>query len=55
MTQNSVDVAALEQNLRNRGVKFLLASFVDMHGVSKGKVVPVAHLKQMLSGSELCT
>jgi glutamine synthetase len=33
----------------------LLASYVDMHGVSKGKAVPVAHLDRMLAGSELCT
>lgn len=37
------------------GVKYLLASYVDMHGVSKGKVVPIAHLDRMMSGSELCT
>ncbi len=55
MTEDTVDVAALEQDLRGRDVKFLLASFVDMHGVSKGKVVPIAHLRQMLAGSELCT
>ncbi|MBM3571688.1 MAG: type III glutamate--ammonia ligase, partial [Alphaproteobacteria bacterium] len=41
--------------LRRRGVKFCLASYVDMHGVSKGKVVPIAHYEQMMDGSELCT
>ncbi|MBI1774100.1 MAG: type III glutamate--ammonia ligase [Proteobacteria bacterium] len=55
MDNASTDLRSLETALRDRGVKYLLASYVDMHGVSKGKVVPVAHLPQMVSGSELCT
>jgi glutamine synthetase len=55
MEQASTDPKILEDTLRDRGVKYLLASYVDMHGVSKGKVVPIAHLGQMLAGSELCT
>ena len=51
----SDDVAALEQALADRGVKFLMASFVDMHGVSKAKMVPLSHIHQMLQGSELYT
>src|SRR5262245_57605121 len=46
---------ALAEELAVKGVKFLLASYVDMHGVPKGKVVPIAHLRDMLAGSELCT
>lgn len=46
---------ALSETLGPSGVKYLLASYVDMHGVSKGKVVPVAHLDRMMTGSELCT
>lgn len=45
----------LEDQLVSKGVKYLLASYVDMHGVSKGKAVPVSHLDRMLGGSELCT
>ena len=45
----------LRDALSEAGVKYLLASYVDMHGVSKGKVVPVTHLDRMMSGSELCT
>ncbi|MEZ5901169.1 MAG: type III glutamate--ammonia ligase [Hyphomicrobiaceae bacterium] len=41
--------------LAETGVNYMLASYVDMHGVSKGKVVPIAHLDRMMSGSELCT
>jgi glutamine synthetase len=46
---------ALEKMLRERGVGYMIASYVDMHGISKGKVVPLSHLHRMLSGSELCT
>jgi len=55
MNKTSTDLEGLEQTLRDRGVRYLLASYVDMHGVSKGKVVPIAHLRQMMAGSELCT
>jgi glutamine synthetase len=37
------------------GVKYLLASYVDMHGVAKAKMVPIGHYEQMLAGSELMT
>lgn len=32
-----------------------MASYVDMHGVSKAKMVPIDHLSQMAGGSELFT
>lgn len=41
--------------LERRGVRYCLPSYVDMHGVSKGKMVPIAHYAQMMGGSELCT
>lgn len=49
------DPAVLRRELASRGVKFLLASYVDMHGVPKAKMVPLGHLEQMLAGSELFT
>jgi glutamine synthetase len=48
-------VSALREKLDASGVKYLLASYVDMHGVPKGKAVPISHLARMLKGSELCT
>ena len=45
----------LKSRLDQENVKYLLAGYVDMHGVSKGKVVPVSHFGRMMSGSELCT
>lgn len=45
----------LIENLVAKGVRYAFASYVDMHGVSKGKMVPVSHLDRMLNGSELFT
>jgi len=45
----------LKAELAAKGVRYALASFVDLHGVSKAKAVPLAHLGQMLRGSELFT
>lgn len=46
---------ALRADLEAKGVRYALASFVDLHGVSKAKAVPLSHLGQMLQGSELFT
>jgi len=42
-------------SLEQRGVRYALASFVDLHGVCKAKAVPIDHLDAMLAGSELFT
>eukprot|EP00977_Amphora_coffeiformis_P021258 scaffold9085_cov215-Amphora_coffeaeformis.AAC.26 len=49
------DVQTLQMHLAQQGVQYALASYVDIHGVSKSKMVPLAHLPRMLKGSELCT
>ena len=51
----SVNGHGMAADLEARGVRYALASFVDLHGVSKAKAVPLAHLGQMLRGSELFT
>jgi glutamine synthetase len=45
------DAAALSA----AGVRYCAASYVDMHGISKTKMVPIAHHAEMLGGSELFT
>lgn len=47
--------STLAADLKARGVKYALASFVDIHGISKSKIVPLEHFGQMLEGSELFT
>lgn len=48
----AVDV---QGRLKSQGVRYALASYADIHGRSKCKVVPIGHLDQMLNGSELFT
>lgn len=49
------DLVALRAELAAQGVRYALASFVDLHGVCKAKAVPIDHLHAMASGSELFT
>lgn len=49
------NVESLKKSLEKSGVKYLMPTYVDMHGVSKSKVVPIDHLGRMMAGSELCT
>jgi len=45
----------LKASLESSGVKTCIASYVDMHGVSKSKFVPISHFDQMMAGSEMFT
>ncbi|MBS3803683.1 MAG: type III glutamate--ammonia ligase [Oleiphilaceae bacterium] len=45
----------LKKNLMTQGVKYALSGYVDIHGIIKGKFVPLAHLDRMMEGSELFT
>ncbi len=47
--------AALQKNLSAQGVKYCLGAYVDIHGVPKGKFVPIDHFAHFASGSELYT
>jgi glutamine synthetase len=48
-------VEKLRKEIDDRGIKYLIPSYVDMHGVPKTKIVPTAFLENMLGGSELFT
>ena len=52
---NPSDLDQLRKILQQNNIKYLIPSYVDMHGVPKTKMVPVAHLERMLGGSELFT
>ena len=52
---DGLTTSGLYDELERRGVRYLIPSYVDMHGVSKSKMVPLAHMDQMMNGSELCT
>ncbi|RZS90866.1 glutamine synthetase [Motilibacter rhizosphaerae] len=51
----SSDVAAVVAELYSRKIRYAMVSFVDVHGKSKSKVVPVGHLADAVGGSELFT
>jgi glutamine synthetase len=41
--------------LVSQGIKYCLGAYVDIHGVPKGKIVPVGHFEDFARGSELYT
>ncbi len=49
------EIEALKTSLQDQGIKYALASFVDIHGMCKAKAVPLSHFGQMMAGSELFT
>ncbi|MCU0550196.1 MAG: type III glutamate--ammonia ligase [Leptolyngbya sp. Prado105] len=51
----SEELQHLKTTLKDQSVKYAIASFVDIHGMCKAKMVPIAHFDQMMQGSELFT
>ncbi len=49
------EIKQIQQELKAKGVKYCMGAYVDIHGVPKGKVVPIDHLEHMAHGSELYT
>src|SRR5438093_8441491 len=46
-TQTEPDPVEVRRRLQEQGVKFLLSSFVELAGVPKAKLVPIAHLEDV--------
>jgi glutamine synthetase len=53
--KSAEEIKRIQQELMAKGVKYCMGTYVDIHGVPKGKVVPIVHLEQMATGSELYT
>ncbi len=49
------DIEQLKSRLKGQGIKYCIGAYVDIHGVPKGKVVPIDHLGHMAEGSERYT
>jgi glutamine synthetase len=49
------EISAIKQKLKADGVKYCIGAYVDIHGIPKGKFVPIDHLDNMAHGSELYT
>jgi glutamine synthetase len=45
----------IKEELVAKGVKYCIGAYVDIHGVPKGKVVPISHFEDFAGGSELYT
>ena len=52
---SNAKLKALKQKLIRQGVKYCLGAYVDIHGVPKGKFVPIDHFEHFAHGSELYT
>lgn len=48
-------IKSIQQSLRERGVKYCMGAYVDIHGVPKAKVVPIDHFSKFAEGSERYT
>lgn len=48
-------ILAQQAELKAKGVKYCLGAYVDIHGVPKGKFVPIDHFLHFAHGSELYT
>lgn len=49
------EINSIKQQLKSSGVKYCIGAYVDIHGIPKGKFVPIDHLQHMAEGSELYT
>lgn len=55
MTTNNTTITAQGQALAAKGVKYCIGAYPDIHGIPKGKVVPISHFEHFAHGSELYT
>ena len=55
ITDIEEQISKLNEELKQKGVKYCLAAFVDAHGIPKSKAVPIEHFQRMMRGSELFT
>ncbi len=53
--KSDLEIQTLQADLAAKGVKYCIGAYVDIHGVPKGKVVPLSHFSHFAHGSELYT
>src|ERR1051325_6094483 len=54
-TPSDAELKSIKQKLIAQGVKYCIGAYVDIHGVPKGKFVPIDHFEHFAHGSELYT
>jgi glutamine synthetase len=55
LAEHRPDFDQTREELRQRGVRYCLAAYTDIHGIGKAKCVPIDHFSTMVRGSELFT
>ncbi len=53
--KSAAELKKIKQGLIKKGVKYCVGAYVDIHGVPKGKFVPIDHFEHFAGGSELYT
>ena len=51
--KSTEELLRLRDELKAKGVKYCVGAYVDIHGVPKGKFVPIDHFVHFAEGSEL--
>ncbi len=52
---NEEELIQIRDSLKDEGVRYCVGAYVDIHGVPKGKFVPIDHFVDFARGSELYT
>ena len=52
---NKEELIQILDSLKDKGVRYCVGAYVDIHGVPKGKFVPIDHFVDFARGSELYT
>ena len=55
LTDDLPAYAKRREELRDKGIRYCLGAYTDVHGVGKAKCVPIDHFDRMMRGSELFT
>jgi glutamine synthetase len=53
--KTDTEILKIQSELKAKGVKYCVGAYVDIHGVPKGKFVPIDHFSHFAHGSELYT
>jgi glutamine synthetase len=53
--KSDAEILKIQAELAAQGVKYCVGAYVDIHGVPKGKFVPIGHFPEFARGSELYT
>jgi glutamine synthetase len=53
--KSPTEILKIQSELKGKGVKYCVGAYVDIHGVPKGKFVPIDHFSHFAHGSELYT